>query len=160
MKKIGIVLSIIVLISVIFAGCSSASAEVAKPQPSEGAETFAPEGSCDAALNGGVLTVTGESNLMDGTNGIVSVLGFDGITLEEQKFTQQGGSVSFDFEVADDWPDTVYGYIAYSTQQGDKQPKEVTAVYGKKFENLDGPNVIWDLKGVVAIFQSDAVMIG
>jgi len=159
MKKFCMVLLIIIALAAVLTGCARGSAEVSKPKPSEGAEMFTVEGECGAALDGNILTVSGSSNLMDGTNGVISVLNSDGIMVEEHKFTQSGESVSFDFEVQDDWTDIVYGYISFSTQQGDKQPKEVTEVYGKKFENLEGENIIWDLKGVIAVFQSEAVTV-
>lgn len=157
MKKKLIVLLVIVLATVtVFAGCNGAQ-EIKKPEP-VGA-TVEVTGSCKAELDGDTLVVTGETNLMDGTNGVISVLNSNGTRIEQQKVTKQGDNLKAEFKVAADWPDTVYGYVMFDTQKSDGQPAEVTKVYGNKFQNLTGANVIWDQHGVIAIFQSEAVKI-
>ncbi len=161
MKKIAVMGAIVLVCALVLAGCGG-SAEIAKPAMKEGATPFTAEGSCEAALNGSVLTVSGTSNLMDGTNGIISVLSADGTTVADNKFTKSGDAISHDFAIDEDWPEVVYGFISFDTQQADSQPKEVTEVYGKKFENIEGDskNVIWDMKGVIVVFQSEAITIG
>ena len=161
MKKMILILTSIMVVAMLFTACSSGPVEIAKPQPSEGATMFTAEGNCEAALNGNVLTISGTANLMDGTNGIISVINADGTMAEEFKFTKESSELSHDFEVADDWQDVVYGYITFDTQQAKSQPSEVTEVYGKKFENIQGPesNVIWDTKGVIVTFRSGEVKV-
>ena len=135
---------------------------IAKPVVEEGKEAVEVEGSCSAELTSGgsVLNVSGESNLMDGTNGVLSVLGADGVKLVEHRFTQTDGTASWDFEVEESWPEIVYGFMSFGTQNMDSQPREVTEAYGRRFQNLEGPAVIWDTKGVIAVFQSEEVRIG
>lgn len=103
------------------------------------------------------MRVEGSCNLMDGTNGIVSILNANGATIDKQKFTKEGDDLTFEFNVENSWPQTVYGFISFDTQQCDRQPDEVTEAYGKRFQNLEGPNIIWDAKGVIAVFQSQAI---
>lgn len=158
LRIIGLAVCMILLLS----GCScSGTRDIAKPAPAEGAEPVEVEGSCSAQLiNGGsVLAVTGTCSLMDGTNGIVSVLSAEGRQLDAHKFTKEGPELGWDFEVKRDWPDIVYGFISFDTQNCDSQPKEVTEAYGKRFQNLEGEDVIWDMKGVIAVFQSEPVNI-
>lgn len=143
---------------VLLTGCAP-SGTIAKPSVEADHEAVEVTGSCEAALKDGgtVLSVSGSCNLMEGTNGVISVLGADGFTLEEHRFTQDGSDISWDFEVGSDWPSVVYGFIAFGTQNMDAQPGEVTKVYGRRFQNLEGPNVIWDTRGVIAVFQSEEV---
>lgn len=155
MKKKLIVLLVIVVAAVtFFTGCGGAQ-EIKKPE-SVG-ETFDVTGSCKAELNGDTLVVTGETNLMNGTNGVISVLNSNGTRIDQKKVTKQGDELKAEFKVTADWPEKVYGYVLFDTQKSDGQPAEVTKVYGNKFQNLIGKNVIWDQHGVIAIFQSEVV---
>lgn len=158
MRRIAVLLAAVLLMAV--PGCA-ASGTIAKPAVEEGREVFEVQGSCEAALadGGSVLSVTGSCNLMDGTKGAITVLGADGTKLEEHRFTQEGGDIGWDFDVADDWPSVVYGFISFGTQNMDAQPGEVKQEYGSRFENLGGPDVIWDTRGVIAVFQSEEVVI-
>lgn len=166
MKKLIVFVAVLVAAMAFLTGCSAyggggcgGTAQISRPTPSEGAATFAVEGECTAELNGNVLMVKGSTNLMDGTNGVVSVLASNGESLAEQKVTQQSGEISVEFPVEDDWTDIVYGFITFDTQQGDKQPSEVTDAYGKKFQNLTGDSVIWNTKGISVVFQSESVAV-
>ena len=141
-------------------GCGGNVSEIAKPQPGEGAQVFTVEGSCEAVLQGGTLTVSGTTNLMDGVNGVIKVMGSDGSTVEEVNFTKQGEAITHTFTVEEDWPDKVYGFVSFDTQQSKQQPKDVRELYGSKFENLEGESILWDSKGVMVVFQSAEVEIG
>lgn len=149
-----------ILLAVSLTSCARMP-QLAKPSRDPDAEPVEVTGLCTAELvNGGqAVRVSGSCNLMDGTNGIVSVLNANGSTIAKQKFTKESDDLTFEFPVDDKWPQTVYGFISFDTQQCDKQPDEVTKAYGKKFQNLDGPDVIWDAKGLVAVFQSEALEI-
>lgn len=161
-KKIaGVLLALLAACALTACSCNGGVAQIAKPGMSEGAEAFEVKGSCGAELvdGGQALQVNGTCNLMNGTNGVVSILGADGVTLERKKFTKESDDLAFEFEVQSDWPEIVYGFISFDTQQSDSQPREVTDVYGNRFQNLEGDDVIWDLKGVIAVFQSEPVEI-
>lgn len=148
-----------VLIALLLCACAR-TPNLTKPAMAEGAKPFEVSGECEAALQdgGSSLQVSGTCNLMDGTNGIIRILSAEGSKLAEQKFTKEGETISHSFEVKRDWPDVLYGFISFDTQTSDSQPKEVLEAYGKRFENLEGENVIWDLKGVIAVFQSEPVV--
>ncbi len=159
MKKKLILLLVIVLVTVtVFAGCGGA-VEIKRPEPDKDIPVFNVTGSCKAELNGNVLTVSGQTNLMDGTNGIIGVYSSDGTRVDQKKFTKQGDNLTAEFEVKVDWPETVYGNIMFDTQKSDGQPDEVKKTYGKHFQNLDGEGIIWDKNGNIVIFQSEAVTI-
>jgi len=165
-KRWVLVCGMLLLCVFLFAGCGG-SAPLPRPMPSAAAEgeeakpMVTVEGSCEAVLSGDSLTVRGENNLMDGTNGVITVLSSTGLKVDEVKITKQGNNLEHTFTVDEEWPDEVYGFISFGTNQGDKQPREVTEAYGKKFEYLDGDSsiIIWDNKGIVAVFQSEMVTI-
>ncbi len=158
-KKVLIMMVVVAAALVVLTGCGRGVSEIPRPTPSEGAQLFEAEGTCEAKLEGNILTVSGTANLMDGTNGVISVHNADGTTAAEFKFTKEGDAITHDFPVEGDWQDTVCGFITFDTQQGDKQPKEVTEAYGKKFENLTGADIIWNLEGVSFVLQSEYVTI-
>ena len=157
-KKLILLLALVMTATVIFAGCGGAQ-EIKRPEPEEGAATFEATGSCTAKLEGDKLIVTGETNLMDGTNGVASVLNANGITVEQKKFSKQGDNLSFEFTVTDEWPEVVYAFISFDTQKSDAQPEAVQKTYGKKFQNILGADTIWDQQGVIVVFQSDEIKI-
>lgn len=140
-------------------GACARQPQLSKPSVEEGVTPIEVSGNCTAELvdGGEVLRVSGTCSLIDGTNGIVCVLNADGSTVDKRKFVKESEDLSFDFDVTGEWSDTVYGFISFDTQQCDRQPDEVTELYGKRFQNLEGPDVIWDSKGVIAVFQSEAV---
>ncbi len=158
-NKIIVTIVLIVVLASVLAGCGGNVTQIARPKVEEGAQMFEVTGSCKAVLNGSVLTVSGETNLMDGTNGVISVMGSGGALLDSVKLQKQGNNLTADFAVQADWPETVYGFLTFDTQKADTQLKEVREVYGNKFENLSGPNVVWNQKGCVATFQSEPVKV-
>ncbi len=155
-KKLVLLLMVTIAAALIFTGCNGAQ-EIKRPA-ADGTTTEA-TGSCKAVLNGDTLTVSGETNLMDGTNGIISVLNANGIMIEQQKITKNGDNLTWDFKKTDEWPEVVYGFITFDTQKSDGQPDAVKNAYGNKFQNLTGEHTIWDQKGVIVVFQSDEVKV-
>jgi hypothetical protein len=155
------ILAIVLLTAVIVAlltGCTG-SAPVNRPAMKSGAAAVEVTGSCEAVLNGNVLSVKGESNIADGTLGTISVYDTQGREVETVKVTKQGDNLSYDFAVTEKWPDEVFGFITFDTRQAGTQPQEIQALYGSKFENMQGPNTLWDTYGVAAVFQSEIVKI-
>ncbi|HBU13345.1 MAG TPA: hypothetical protein DEB31_11710 [Clostridiales bacterium] len=158
-KKMTVLLASVLLAVFVFAGCGGV-AEIRKPAPSEGAAMFTVEGSCEAAVGAGVITVSGTANLMSGTNGVIALMGADGEDLGKVDFVMQAGeAITHEFAVDEGWPQHVYAFITFDTDQAKGQPREVTDVYGKKFENLEGEDVIWDLQGCIVSFMSGMVEI-
>lgn len=160
-KKIAIVALLTILMISILTGCScGGQMTVNKPVPEEGAQTYEISGQCTATLNDGVLKVSGSSDIADNTNGTLSVFSSSGEELAMVDVVQVNGQeLSYDFEVEDDWPDKVYGFLTFDTMQSKKQPKEVVKLYGKNFANIYGKHVIWDVNGCAAVFQSEMVTV-
>ena len=155
-KKLILLLVTIIAVVTVFTGCGGPQ-EIKRPEPD--GTTVEVTGSCEARLDGDKLIVTGETNLMDGTNGIASVLNANGITLEQQKFKKEGETLTFEFPVKSEWPEVVYAFISFDTQKSDGQSDEVKKAYGKQFQNLTGKNTIWNSQGVIAIFHSEEVKV-
>ncbi len=157
-KKLALLLVLVVAVVAVLMGCGG-PAQIEKPKPDEGATVFDVTGSCKAELNGDTLIVSGETNLMDGTNGVIAVFNSDGTKAADQKFTKQGNEIKAEFKVGSDWSDVVYGNIMFDNQKSDGQPDAVKEAYGKHFQNLTGNAIIWDKNGNIVVFQSEEVKI-
>lgn len=142
----------------LLAGCGSS--QITRPSMKAGAAAFAVTGSCQADLNGNVLTVSGSSNLSDGILATISVYGGNGKMVEIVNVAKSGDNLSHEFTVSDSWPDEVYGFITFDTYQAGAQPQPIQDLYGSKFENLQGKNVVWDnMHGCAAVFGSELVQV-
>ena len=157
-RKILAIVLLTAMVVIVLAGCGG-SAPVNRPSMKEGAVAFDVTGSCEAKLNGKVLTVSGESNLADGTLGTISVYNSNGIAVESVNVTKQGDNLSHEFAVAENWPSQVYGFITFDTKQSGTQSQQIQSLYGSKFENLQGPNTVWNSSGVAVVFQSELIKI-
>ncbi len=157
-RKVFLTIVIIIAAAIIFCGCGGPAA-IVKPNPA--GALFKVEGSCSAELSEDktVLEVYGTTNLMDGTNGVISVIDPNGTTIEKVNVQKQGDNLKHTFNVAPSWPKDVYAFVTFDTQQGDQQSSVVKETYGVKFENLEGEDIIWNQKGVIACFQSELVAI-
>lgn len=152
---------LVVLLAVFMAGCGSVSTP--KPTMSENATPVSVDGSCEIALNGDTLTVSGETNVMDGALLHLSVVSQDGMIVDYVTMTKNGDQMSHDFKVSsekyDETVKAVTGFITCAPTLYGQQPEAVYASYGKKFENLQGPegNIVWNGDGVVVLFASQSV---
>ncbi len=152
---------LVVLLAAMMAGCGSVT--IAKPQMSEDATAVMVDGSCDIALNGDTLTVSGETSIMDGALLDISVVAQDGMIVDHVKMTKNGDQVSHDFKITsekyDETVKAVTGFITCAPTLYGQQPEAIYAAYGKKFENLQAPegDIVWNGDGVVAVFSSESV---
>lgn len=157
-RKILAIVLLTAMIVILLAGCTG-GAELKRPSMSAGAVSVEVTGSCNAVLNGNVLTVSGESDIADGTLGTISVYNTNGNEVETVIVTKQGDNLSHDFTVTDKWPSQVYGFITFDTKKAGTQSEAIQVLYGSKFENLQGSNTLWDSYGVAVVFQSELVKI-
>ncbi|MGI6152785.1 MAG: hypothetical protein ACOYJB_02960 [Christensenellaceae bacterium] len=168
MKKKIIIAAILMIVMVfVFGGCAGTggcggAAVIARPAPQEGAEVHYVTGSCTATLSGNEITVSGTSDIMDGTNGTISILGLNGKVLEEEKITKEGDNLTYTFTVDPSWPDIVYGFITFGPKVGDSQSRDINDVYGRNFQNVDGDEgtIVWDKQNLSVVFKSEAVELG
>ena len=156
-KKIIAIAILTAMIIILFAGCSAGPVE--RPAMKTGATAFNVTGSCQGVLNGNILTVSGTSNIADGTFGTISVYSADGKLVETATIVKSGANLTHDFTVTDAWPSEVYGFVSFDTNQSGTQPQAILDMYGAQFENLQGTDTLWDTHGVAAVFQSDIVKI-
>ena len=153
-KKLIAVIGVIIAILILFTACSATAAT--KPEPVEGAETCEISGECWVEVGDGIVTVYGTSDIMEGTNGTISVYSSVGKEYGLEKITQaeENGILSAEFKIEDNWADDVYGFLVFDTSQSDRQLDEVKAVYGDKFQNIVGDNTVFSSQGVAVVFQS------
>jgi len=161
-SRIFAVITVAVMISVLLAGCSGGGT-IKKPEMKEGATAVTVTGSCDIKVENGVITVSGETNLLAGSIIYISVEAQNGLTLDSFKVTQgEDSKVSHDFTITDDKYDasvtSVVGHISCAPRLYGTQPTNVYGTYGDKFENIvsDG-NIVWNTSGVTVVFASQIV---
>lgn len=159
--KIAAAAILVVLLAAMMAGCGSVT--IAKPQMSENATQVSVDGSCEIALNGDTLTVSGQTSIMDGALLHVSVVSQDGMIVDYVTITKNGDQLSHDFKITsekyDETVKTVTGFITCAPTLYGQQPEAIYAAYGKKFENLQASegDIVWNGDGVVAVFSSESV---
>ena len=156
-KRIISILIIAFTCVILLTGCSATAAT--RPQPQDGTEISSITGECSAYADGDKVVVSAASDIETGTNGTLSVYSAAGKELAKQDITQgeKNSELTCEFTIEKDWPDDVYGYLVFDTDQSQKQPEEITALYGKQFENIQGDNVVWSSKGCAVVFQSELV---
>ena len=160
-SKIFAVISTVILLTMALAGCGGGRT-LQKPAMQEGAVAVEVTGSCDIKLENGVITVSGETNLMNGAIVYISVEAQNGITLDSRKSIVGGESISEDFVVSgdkyDDSVKTITGHITCAPRLYGNQNPDILNVYGSKFENIQSEgNLIWDSTGCFVVFGSKTI---
>ncbi len=160
-SKIFAVISAVILLTMALAGCGGGGA-LHKPAMQTGAVAVEVTGSCDIKLENGVITVSGETNLMNGALVYISVEAQNGITLDSRTTIVGGESISEDFIVSDDKYDdsvkTITGHITCAPRLYGNQNPDIYNAYGSKFENIQSEgNLVWDAAGCFVVFGSKTI---
>jgi hypothetical protein len=163
MRKFSFKIMVLVLTlaaaAAVFSGCGTVQLE--KPKALEGVPTFPVTGSCEIAIKGNVINVSGETDLMDGTFINISVVAQNGMTLDSATIVKSGNSISSDFALTDKYEGVkkIKGYITCAPTLYGKQPDNVYKNYGNTFEYIetDKENYIWEKDGIIILFGSDMV---
>jgi hypothetical protein len=159
--KVGVVAVCLIAFVMVLTGCGAVSIE--KPKIVAGAQMIEITGSCEIAVSGNTITVSGETNIMDGALLDISVVGQDGIVRQHEKITKNGDSFSVDFtmtdEIYDDSVKSVVGYMTFAPKYYGSQPDEVYQAYGDEFGLIDAGdgNYTWDSNGIIVMFASEMV---
>ncbi len=148
------------LIIATLAGCGGVSAlQRPTPGPSSTAAPVSVDGSCTISQNGDVITVSGTINVINGTIIDVSLVAQNGMIIDHHAMAKTEENVKWDFTVPADKLEGVAdikGYISCAPAYYGKQPPEVYAAYGSKFENITNTdNVVWNLEGIELVFASE-----
>ncbi len=157
-KKMLAVLFTAVFVITALAGCGGVSS-LARPTPDPGASQYTVNGSCSISKTGDIITVSGTTDVMNGTIINVSVVAQDGTVIDSINVTQTGAEISQQFTVTDKYDGIVdmKGYLTITPSYYKKQPSNVTEVYGSQFQNIvnDTDTAIWSSEGVMLVFASD-----
>lgn len=162
MQKLGYrkfaVAALILLVAALLAGCGAPA--INRPAPTVGANMVSVSGSCEIAMEDGYITVSGETDVMDGALVHLSVVSQDGMIVDSVKFTKSGDAVSHRFAITADKYDEsikmVTGFITCAPSLYGQQPEGVYNVYGKSFENIEG-EFLWNNDGIIVLFASEMV---
>lgn len=159
MKKFFRYAALIVLtLTLILTICACGSSAVTKPQPSQGAKTYEIKGDVSAQkLNDNTIRVNCEINLETGTVFAITIDSYNGEQLSKQVF-QKGAGDSFyaDFTIDNSWPKPIYASISITPDEEGKQPDAISQLYGSRFENVTGEDVLFNAKGNFISIQSEA----
>jgi len=141
------------------AGCSNVQA-LAMPTPDPSAVLQPVTGICTISKNGDVFTVSGKTDVMNGTLVDVSVVAQNGMVIDHQTITKTQDDISVDFTItADKLEDIVdlKGYLTIAPSFYGNQSSDVYTAYGKKFQNMtaEAENLEWTNEGVIVLFASD-----
>ncbi|MGE5496212.1 MAG: hypothetical protein ACM3S4_13020 [Burkholderiales bacterium] len=145
----------------VFSGCGTVT--LAKPTPLPGVPTYKITGSCEIAINGDVVTVSGKTDLDSGALINISVVAQNGMTIDSVTVTQNkaNDTISADFNIAGKTSgvEKIVGYISCAPTLYGSQTDGVYQKYGKKFEYIeaDNKNLIWGNDGNVVAFASDMI---
>lgn len=154
-KGMALVLCLVLCVTVL-TGCGGSKAlEQIKPQ--EGKEVYTLTGECTAEVKDGKITIYLTSNLLEGTVACFSVDSYDGEELVNESYAISGETVSVSFDIPAEWEGkAVYATVTAAPSLA-KQPGEVTDVYGRYFQNIDGENIIWNKTENIFIAQSGKI---
>ncbi len=161
-SRIFAVVAAILITTVLLAGCGGGGT-LKKPEMKEGAVAVEVTGSCDIKMENGVITVSGETNVLNGSILYISVEAQNGMTLDSVKITKQNDDpISHDFAISDDkYSDsvkTITGHITFAPRLYGTHADIVYETYGTKFENItSGDNLIWDTSGNIVVFASETI---
>lgn len=158
MRKLNFKIFLVLFVVIIAASFSACSSPVlSRPLPSPGVTTIKINGSCDISINNNVVTVSGQTDIMDGAILQIAVLGQNGMTLDSVIITKSGDQISHDFTITDKYKGVtaVTGFITCMPKLYGNQPDAVYKAYGNKFENVDAAQ--WNAEGNIIIFQSKTI---
>ena len=148
----------LLMAAMLLASCGGGSA-LKKLEPQEGVEKVQLNGSCAVQVTGDTLRIDFSSNLLNGAIVKFSVDDYEGKELAAKEYSVSGEHIYAEFEIDPSWKGIVYGTVQCSPQTG-SQPTEVTELYGKFFQNIDGEQIIWNEKNNIFIVQSEKVKLG
>lgn len=148
--KITFILTFVLILAVAFSACGSRT--ITRPGMTGNAVEVT--GTCAISKTAGGVTVSAETNLVDGTKGRVSVGTPEGKVLAKQAVEIKDGKASYEFAIGEDWGTEVVGFFVASPSQDGEQTEAVYGVYGSKFENMQGEYVIWDSSSVMMAINS------
>ena len=160
-SRIFLVVTVILITTVLLAGCGGGGT-LKKAEMKEGAAAEV-TGSCDIKLENGVITVSGETNLLNGSILYISVEAQNGMTLDSVKITKLNDDpISHDFVISEDkYNDsvkTITGHITFAPRLYGTHADIVYETYGTKFENITaGENLVWDTSGNIVVLASETI---
>ena len=157
--KILILVIALALMMTMLAGCGSASLKA--PEAASEVQTYEITGTCEIAVNDGVVTVSGETNILSDARIHVSVHAQSGTELDGITITKQSGNdqISEDFVMDNDYDDaqSIIGYITLAPKEYGKQLDKIYDAYGDNFEYVEtaDENEIYNRNGNVVLFASE-----
>ena len=147
---------VICLFSVVFSGCGG-STEIKRPGTPTATVNVSATRAIEKTTTG--VKVSATTDIMDGTLCHLSISGVDGKVISKQTLTVQNGAVSCEFTANEKWPQKIIGYFVCTAKEDGDQSEAVLNLYGQKFENMQGKDVLWDADSVSLVSCSEAIIV-
>lgn len=148
----------LILAVLVFGACACGSPAIAKPAPDEGAEIAKIDAKCTMTRNGDVLKVSVSTNLMDGAAMKVTIDSYNGDQLAAKYYTKAGDNFFVEFDIDPNWKGAVFGTMTCEPHANGEHTKEIYEKYGKKFQNIEGPQILYNTsEGNYLAVQSEAI---
>lgn len=151
---------IAVLLTLTLCGCAAGAST--RPTDADESNNVTVTGKVEYEIAGGQVTVHATSDIMDGTVVHLSAESVLGDTLAEQDIVKAGDNLTATFDLSSHTGEEIYLFATAAPKLYGKQPKEVFAAYGNKFENLysdiDGA-IIWGNEGVYLVFTTGQIQL-
>ena len=158
LKRKAVIAIFLILTIIITTGCAATS--TARPQPDSADATVYVSGEVEYVLEGTTLTLHATTDLLDGAIVRLSIESSLGETLAYTDIEKSGDNLKAQFDVGNIEDDYIYAFATCAPELYGKQPKEVTEVYGRDFQNVDSKQdgvILWGNEGVYVVFTTGQI---
>ncbi|MBQ9941952.1 MAG: hypothetical protein IJP03_02975 [Christensenellaceae bacterium] len=144
------VMILVVALALVMLSACGGQRQLTGPAPDEGATVYEVSAVCNIEKADNVLRVTAEEcTLMNGVVLEFSVNTYDGIKLASKQYVKASDNMYAEFVIDPAWSGKIYGSVVCQPDSVVSQEKEVDQAYGKKFQNIKGEQVLFDMNGNV-----------
>lgn len=152
-KKRKYILAAVLAVFTLFLFTACGTAQLQQPPVDSGVEAINLEGTCTVERVGDNLRVYCSSNVENGAVVKLTLDTYDGMELASKTYTKQGDDIYAEFAIEPSWKGEIFGSMTCSPAD---QPAEITEKYGKRFQNIRGDQVIFDVSGNIFVAQSES----
>lgn len=152
-KKRKYIFAVVLAVVTLFLITACGSSQLQQPPPDSDATVITVEGTCTVERVGDNLRVYCSSNVENGAVVKLTLDTYDGVELASKTYTKQGDDIYAEFAIEPSWKGEIFGSMTCSPID---QPAEITEKYGKRFQNIRGDQVIFDVSGNIFVAQSES----
>ena len=156
LRKRILIVAILTTLVLMLAGCTGGKGAIEPPAGAPNGATMAEiTGTCTVEVEGNIVTVSIDANIMDGATVALTVNAQDSDTLGEKIIIKNGDNLSAEFAIGPEWSDNVYGFVVMSVDAYGKQPDHIIGAYGENFELIKTENFMFTKDAYILVIQSE-----